>query len=288
MSVKVVEHLIRLGFTRYEAQAYVALLRRSPLTGYELAKASGVPRPNIYAVLDRLEGRGAVLRVDEESATLFVPIASDELIGRLRRDFEGTLDEARATLAEIGETTRWEPVMNTRGYAAAVAQARSLVGSSKRELLLAVWPQEAEALADETADALAKGVRITTLCLAGCKQNCGFCRGEIHRYRVDPDGKSRWLVLASDSSEVLTAEVRNQEAMAVRTRQRLVVELAAWYIRHTIALAALIKDLDAGHREIISPDTLAILQSIGSRGAGRDWLQQVRDMLDTSVDTTAE
>lgn len=288
MTGKVIERLTLLGFTRYEAQAYVALLRRNPLTGYELAKASGVPRPNIYAVLDRLEERGAVMRVDEESATQFVPIASEELVGRLRRDFERTLDEARVTLGEIGEKIHWEPVMNTRGYAAALALARNLVRASKRELLLAVWPQEAEALADDTAAALAKGVKITTLCLAGCKHGCGFCRGDVHRYRVDPDGRSRWLVLASDSSEALTAEVKNQEAMAVRTRQRLVVELAAWYIRHTIAVAALVKDLGEGHRDVLSPDTRAILRSIGSRDAGIDWLQQVRTMLDTSADTTAE
>ena len=29
---------------QYEAKAYVALLRKSPVTGYELSKLSGVPR----------------------------------------------------------------------------------------------------------------------------------------------------------------------------------------------------------------------------------------------------
>ena len=40
-----------LGFTDYEARAYLALLQRHPQNGYELAKASGIPRPNIYSVL---------------------------------------------------------------------------------------------------------------------------------------------------------------------------------------------------------------------------------------------
>ena len=35
------DNLVRIGFSEYEAKAYVALLRESPVTGYQLAKISG-------------------------------------------------------------------------------------------------------------------------------------------------------------------------------------------------------------------------------------------------------
>lgn len=54
--------LQRLGFGDYEARTYITLLQRRPLSGYELAKSSGVPRSNIYTVLRKLEARGAVVR----------------------------------------------------------------------------------------------------------------------------------------------------------------------------------------------------------------------------------
>jgi len=38
-----IEKLIALGFSEYEAKAYVALLRENPVTGYQLSKLSGVP-----------------------------------------------------------------------------------------------------------------------------------------------------------------------------------------------------------------------------------------------------
>ena len=47
--------LQQLGFSEYEARAYLALLQRNPLNGYELAKVSGLPRANVYAVLQKLE-----------------------------------------------------------------------------------------------------------------------------------------------------------------------------------------------------------------------------------------
>ena len=51
----VIALLLQLGFSEYEARAYLALLQRNPLNGYELAKVSGLPRANVYAVLQKLE-----------------------------------------------------------------------------------------------------------------------------------------------------------------------------------------------------------------------------------------
>ena len=45
--------LQRLGFGDYEARAYTALLQRSPMTGYEIAKLSRIPRANVYDILPR-------------------------------------------------------------------------------------------------------------------------------------------------------------------------------------------------------------------------------------------
>ena len=58
--------LRQLGFTDYEARIYVQLLKTSPATAYEVAKAAGVPRANTYAALEALAQRGAVLPVNEE------------------------------------------------------------------------------------------------------------------------------------------------------------------------------------------------------------------------------
>lgn len=63
--------LQQLGFGDYEARAYVALLQRSPLNGYELAKSSGIPRANIYAVLQKLEERNAVVRLDTPTGSRY-------------------------------------------------------------------------------------------------------------------------------------------------------------------------------------------------------------------------
>jgi HTH-type transcriptional regulator, sugar sensing transcriptional regulator len=42
-----VQRLIELGFSQYEAQAYVGLLGREPLTGYALSNLTGIPQPKV-------------------------------------------------------------------------------------------------------------------------------------------------------------------------------------------------------------------------------------------------
>jgi hypothetical protein len=82
--------------------------------------------------------------------------------------------------------------------------------------------------------------------------------------------------MVPDRAEVLTGEIGpGEEALAVRTRQRLLVELATWYIRHSLAVAAIVSDLGSRLGELLKAETQSILSSIdpGEQGAG--WLEHM-------------
>ena len=266
--------LQQLGFSEYEARAYTALLQRSPVNGYELAKLSGLPRANIYGVLQKLEERGAVIRLDVPGGVQYAPLPAEELIQRLRRQFQETLDTTRQALSEISSPADYEYVGNTRGYPALLDHARALLSSAQERVLLAIWPQEALNLAEALAQAEARGVEITTLCLAGCPRECGGCQGQIYRYQVAPEQGQRWLVVVQDLAEVLTGGIGpGEETLAVRTRQRLLVELATWYIRHSIALAVVVGDLGSRLGELLTVETRSILASLKVDGHQEGWLE---------------
>lgn len=266
--------LQQLGFSEYEARAYTVLLQRSPLNGYELAKLSGLPRANIYGVLQKLEERGAVIRLDIPGGVQYAPLPAEELIQRLRSQFQETLDTAQQALNEISSPAEYEYVGNTRGYPALLEHARALLSAAQERVLLAIWPQEALNLAEPLAQAEARGVEITTLCLAACPQECGGCRGQVYRYQVAPEQRQRWLVVVPDRAEVLTGEIGpGEETLAVRTRQRLLVELATWYIQHSIALAVMVGDLGSRLGELLKAETRSILASLKVNGHQEGWLE---------------
>lgn len=78
-----------VGFSQYEARAYVALLKKSPVNGHELSRGAAVPPSKIYETLGRLRNKGAVL-VYESEPTLYAPVPYADLLGRLRQEAEGT------------------------------------------------------------------------------------------------------------------------------------------------------------------------------------------------------
>ncbi len=274
--------LQRLGFGDYEARAYLALLRQNPLNGYELAKASGLPRANVYAVLQKLEERGAVIRLDTPAGTRYAPVLPEELIQRLRTRLQDTLNAAQQSLNKVSRLSEYEYVWNLRGYPMLLEHTRTLLDSTKGHLLLAVWPEEARALVENVSFAQGRGVEVTTLCLSGCPNECGNCRGRIFRYQIAPDERTRWLILVPDAAEMLVGEIGSgDQSLAVRTRQRVLVELTAWYIRHSIALATLLNDLGERLEDLLDPQTRSVLASVGPGGPQKhsDWLEHMRQLL---------
>jgi DNA-binding MarR family transcriptional regulator len=270
--------LQQLGFGEYEARVYQALLRRSPLSGYEVARLSGVPRANVYGVLRKLEERLAVSRADTPDGVRYVPAPPRELLARLGNRFQEALEGALCTLEELAPPREPEAVWNTTGLPALMAQAVSLIDASLTSLLVAVWPSEAAELAASLAAAEDRGVAITTHCLAGCAARCAACRGDVYQYRVTPSPDARWLIVLADGGEVLAGEIlaaaeegaspADPAAAAVRTRQRWLVDLIGWYIRHSIALAALLDEPGL----TLAPATQAVLAAVGPAEGEAGWL----------------
>src|SRR5688500_2229881 len=127
--------LRQLGFSEYEARAYLALLQRNPLNGYELAKLSGLPRANVYAVLQKLEERGAVVRLDMPSGARYAPVAPTELTQRIASRFEDVLSATQQALEQLATPAAAEYVWSIQGYAALIDHAHALIDATQEQLL---------------------------------------------------------------------------------------------------------------------------------------------------------
>jgi HTH-type transcriptional regulator, sugar sensing transcriptional regulator len=272
--------LQQLGFSEYEARAYLALVQRNPLNGYELAKVSGLPRANIYAVLQKLEERGAAVRLDLPNGTRYAPIAPAELTRRLAARFQDTLSGVQQALEKLATPANPEYVWNIRGYAALLEHARALLDISQKRLLIAIGRQEASLLTGPVAQAALRGTELVTLCLDECPQECGHCRGTICRSCAPLAAEQRWLVLVADDAEMLAGEITGQdEILAVRTRQRLQIDLAGWYIRHSMALTAVLGELYRRQGHVFEPETEALLHSVDRTDLRGGWLDRMRAMV---------
>lgn len=73
----IIEKLLLFGLGRQEALIYVSLLKNGELTGYEVAKLTGISRSNVYNTLASLVERGAAY-VCEGSANKYVAVSIEE------------------------------------------------------------------------------------------------------------------------------------------------------------------------------------------------------------------
>jgi predicted transcriptional regulator len=110
-------HLVELGFSPYEADVYLALVKEHPANGSQLARRSGVPRSMVYQTLDRLAEKGAVLVAPGEPAW-YTPVSPAELFGRLQERYATHCQALIKALPQVAQTEEDQLVWNLTGFAA--------------------------------------------------------------------------------------------------------------------------------------------------------------------------
>ena len=135
------ERLVALGFTLHEARVYVTLLCQPGATGYELAKAAGLHRANVYGVLTGLRERNAIQVVSEDPAR-YIAHAPAEVLGRIKRETASRCDALIDDLAAL--TTPPEPLAfwTLRGRQAVIDRVTALVGAATRRVALCLWADD--------------------------------------------------------------------------------------------------------------------------------------------------
>ncbi len=270
------QHLQALGFSEYEARAYASLVQRGPLSGYQLAKASAIPRPNIYAVLERLRRRGTVARIEVKGGVRYAAVPSQEVLSRLSRDVQSHLSEAERALSGIAAPAPVEYVLNVEGYDGVMARAEALVDDAQRQLLAGIWAEESRWLSNAFARAEGRGVTSTVLCLQGCPQECGGCRGHVFRYPLAAGEHARSLILIADDRELLAGQVfEDGGATAVLTRLKVLTAMGSRYIQNTIAAAEIVRSVGRRLPQLIDSRALGAIQGPGLSSGGTPWLDEI-------------
>lgn len=222
------------GFTEYEVKAYLALLAKAPVTGYELSKQSGIPRSRVYDVLTRLEDKGAAMVTDSDPAQ-YAPLPPEALIERIRGELQtsiGSLESLRASLESVTNTEGGTRVWTLHGYKTMTSKARTMIRMALTEVLVVAAREEIEALDPDLADAEARGVNVLTTELAGLPGTDGLLPD-------DPSPLAGWagrfMLLVKDASETLVSGVlgRGEPDLLWSTSPAL-VHLARAYARAAV------------------------------------------------------
>ena len=154
------ERLREIGLGEYEAKLYLALVKRHPASGYELARASGVPSSKVYEVLGRLREKDLVFATDGGRATRYIPADPDEFVERYAQRVTHALDGLRRDLRALAGDDEVGYVWNVHGREALLERARELLGRAERTVLVSAWDEELGTLAEPIGAAHGRGVKV--------------------------------------------------------------------------------------------------------------------------------
>jgi len=246
---RIVAAMRQLGFTASDARIYLALLKRHPATGYELAASSGVPRSAIYNVLGRLERRGLVQAVQRKPAR-YRPLDPERLLSQLEARFREGLEELRTGLAALSRPSAESRTWTVTGYAAMLAQARSLIDGCRETVHLSLWRREAEALAEPLRRAGAAGREVVLFSftrLPGRTLSYDIPEADLERHwphrivlLVD---RARALVGGADDSEDNQALASEDPALVETAVSNLVLDITLFGHRFGVDTSALVGGL---------------------------------------------
>ncbi|TXK84102.1 TrmB family transcriptional regulator [Paenibacillus sp. N3.4] len=207
MKLEIINMLQDLNFTEYEAKAYLALLDKSPLSGYAISLNSGVPRSKVYEVLSGMVERGEVM-VSHEDPSLYTPLPPQELIRLKKSKIESSFEAAETALAHYSYLSlNRENIWNITGCEAILSRTEEAINRAAGRVLLEIWTEEAKKLEPALRKAAERGVEILIVVYGELEFEFAQVYPHDSSEEITQEYGGRWIVASIDDREVVAGIV---------------------------------------------------------------------------------
>ncbi|KEO84653.1 TrmB family transcriptional regulator [Tumebacillus flagellatus] len=227
--------LTRFGFTDYENKVYETLHHAGkPMTGYALAKDSGVPRGKIYEVLHRLVDKGIILESMTGNKSEYQAVDIEIVIKALTQNFYQNVEQLRTAYREDRPEVD-DRVWMLKEDASMLLTMEEWIQKAATSIRLSLWADEFERLKPHLEKKEAEGVRVEALSLgsvpSALRHLTTFPVPEWERHSLE-----RWRLLIVDESRILLAIFHNGEMKGVMTSSPQFVQFFLDFFYHDVAL----------------------------------------------------
>lgn len=228
--------LKHLGFSEYEAKAYMALVHENPLTAYELSKNSGIPSSKIYEVLRRLEFRHIIQSIHGERSKMFIPVPPDEFVQNFRSSVEDNLHAVQNELSTMKTGLDTNYMWHIKNYETLLQKAKRMISTARESLLILLFKEEMIELSEHLNEAVQKNVKVAII-------HYGFTELKLSQLYIHPAEDTiyalkgfRGFTLVADVKEAINGNIDINGTDAIWSMNEGFVTMAEDYIRHDIYL----------------------------------------------------
>lgn len=230
---RVLSGLVMFGLTRQEANIYLCLYQNGELTGYEVAKQTGISRSNVYSALAGLTDKGAAY-LAQGASSKYVAVPIEEFcknkIRCLKQEQEYLLKNIPAMKEqEIGYIT-------IEGYKNIWDKIINMIRSADKRIYISASYQTIEKLMKELQDAVNREIKLVILSDQRPKSEDLF--HESTYYQCENRGTNLRLII--DSAYALTGEITgSRDDTCLYTGQKNFINVFKDTLRNEIKLTQL-------------------------------------------------
>lgn len=216
--------LLEIGFTLNEAKVYLTLLQNRYLNGYEISKLSNVSRSLVYNVIDRLVGKGFVLK-SEGQINYYCALPYDKVIEKIKNDNINKLNVAREKLKNYSRIeNESEYIFNIKGIDEFFSKANDLILNAKKEISISIRKEDFPKIEESLSIASKKGIKIYIFSFS----NIDFPYGELFSYQLkDPTSlfPYRRISIVVDGKEAIVGENAGDKSICVLSKNHALVSM---------------------------------------------------------------
>ncbi|ADZ84583.1 helix-turn-helix domain-containing protein [Cellulosilyticum sp. ST5] len=206
--------LHKLGFSPIEANVFIVLCKHGSLTGYEVAKLTGISRSNVYAALYSLQDKGKCYASEGET-TKYVAISKEELLLSTEREFHTTLEEIKEYYPVPLEAN--EPYITIKGYDNVLTKLKNAILLCHSHLYL-LCASDVVALLQDELKTISTEKKVTILCDKAIKLPSSITL--YHRLK-SPEG----FHMIIDTEAVLTGDLNASSPQCLFSKDLSLVRL---------------------------------------------------------------
>lgn len=242
----IIQEMKTLGLSEYEIKAYLSLLEKNPLNGYNLSKESGIPRSRIYEVLDMLKNKGMVFEEIRDKATVYYPLEPKLLISKLEKNFTQTLSNIDKYINDIfSKDEERSQLTILEGREKIIESLNLLIAHSKKRIALSIWEDEIKDIEEELSKAIKRGVIIKGIYFGHdntFKELVTHRR--IERYLLEK--KERYMTVTIDGEHSLYGVIsRGENSKVTWTQDDSLIDVSEDYICHDLMVNEYYYELDS-------------------------------------------
>ncbi|MBD5402473.1 TrmB family transcriptional regulator [bacterium] len=227
----VLEKLKELGFNSYEAKVYLALLKKYPATGYEIAQIADIPQSRAYDALKSLVSAKIAFSTDDKPQK-YTPISPKELTQRFKRKINSTIDYLEKKLPDVKEDYN-EPIHSVSGYETILKKLKEVIKNTKKSIYLEIWSNDFKHLEQTLLNAYDRGVDIKIVGYDNFSAPFGLVYPHDGGKEIEFSLGSRLIYILSDETESVFGKI---ESNVVWTKNKDVAFLVKQFIVHDMYL----------------------------------------------------